>query len=70
LKEMEAAANKDETAIAERHPAMKKLSMLNQVVEKLTRIDMQCMLLDLELLTICCCWIQLLPNGTLGNVTV
>jgi len=30
LKEMEAAADEDETAIAERRPVMKKLGMLNQ----------------------------------------
>jgi transcription factor SPN1 len=40
------------------------------VVDMLTRKDMQRLLLDLDLLTVCKRWIQPLPNGTLGNVTV
>ena len=70
LGKMELAAEDDEQAVSERRPATKKLMMLNEVVEMLTKKDMQRMLLDLDLLTVCKRWIRPLPNGTLGNVTV
>ena len=70
LGRMEMAAENDEQAVSERRPALEKLSMLNEVVDTLTRRDMQRMLLDLDLLIVCRRWIQPLPNGTLGNVTV
>jgi transcription factor SPN1 len=70
LTRMEMAAEDDEQSIAEKKPAMKKLAMLNEVCEMLTKRTMQRMLLDFDLLTVCKRWIQPLPNGTLGNVTV
>ena len=70
LHRMDAAADEDETAIAERRPATKKLSMLNEVCDMLKRRDVQRILLDLQLLKVCKRWIQPLPNGTLGNITV
>ena len=70
LGRMEAAAEEDETAVSQRRPALQKLGMLSEVVDMLTRRDMQRMLLDLDLLIVCRRWIQPLPNGTLGNVTV
>jgi transcription factor SPN1 len=70
LNQMELAADEDESAVAERRPATKKLSMLNEVCDMLKRRDMQRMLLDLQLLKVCKRWIQPLPNGTLGNITI
>lgn len=70
LAKMEQAAEKDEASIAERQPALHKLGMIGEVVDMLTKLDMQRMLLDLDLLVVCRRWIQPLPNGTLGNVTV
>jgi transcription factor SPN1 len=70
LTRMDVAAEEDEIAIAERRPATKKLAMLNEVLEMLTRRDMQRMLLDYDLLTVCKRWVQPLRNGALGNVTV
>jgi len=70
LGKMEQAADEDDAKIAQREPALHKLSLLNEVCDMLTRKDMQRMLLDLDVLVICKRWIQPLPNGTLGNVTV
>lgn len=70
LNRMEIAAEEDEAAVADRRPATKKLSMLTEVCDMLTRRDMQRMLLDFDLLTVCKRWIQPLPSGILGNVTV
>jgi transcription factor SPN1 len=70
LNQMDVAADDDDVAIAERRPATKKLSMLNEVCDMLKRRDMQRFLLDMQLLKICKRWIQPLPNGTLGNITV
>jgi transcription factor SPN1 len=67
---MELAVDEDEMAIAERRPAVKKLGMLNEVLQMLARRDIQRVLLDLDLLVICKRWVQPLKNGTLGNVTV
>ena len=67
---MEKAADQDDEAIAQKRPALKKISMINEVCEILARRDMTRPLLDLDLLAICKRWIQPLPNGTLGNVTV
>mmetsp|Transcript_20774 Transcript_20774/g.38817 ORF Transcript_20774/g.38817 Transcript_20774/m.38817 type:complete len:514 (+) Transcript_20774:46-1587(+) len=70
LARMEQAAEEDEESIAQRRPALKKLVMIDEVCDTLARRDMQRPLLDHDLLVICKRWIQPLPNGTLGNVTV
>jgi transcription factor SPN1 len=70
LAKMEMAAEQDETAVAERRPALSKLAMLHETVDMLRIRDLQRVLLDLDLLTVCRRWVQPLPNGTLGNVTV
>jgi len=70
LARMEQAADEDEEAVAQKRPALKKLAMLNEVCEVLARRDMTRPLLDLDLLAICKRWVQPLPNGNLGNVTV
>ena len=70
LARMEQAADEDEEAITQRRPALKKLAMLNEVCDTLARRDMVRPLLDLDVLAICKRWIQPLPNGNLGNVTV
>ena len=67
---MERAAEEDELAVKERRPATKKLSMINTVVEMFTKRDATRVLLDLDVLSICRRWIQPLPDGSLGNVTV
>ncbi|KAL7575930.1 hypothetical protein ACA910_000728 [Epithemia clementina (nom. ined.)] len=70
LGKMEMCAEEDEQAIAERRPAMSKLQFLGQVEEMLAKKDMQRNLLDFDVLSLCKRWIQPLPNGKLGNVTV
>lgn len=70
LKSMDEAADADDEAIANRKPAMKKLAMLPRVMDMLAKKDMQRTLLDLDLLSVCKRWVQPLPNGTLGNVTL
>jgi len=70
LAKMEQAADDDEQAISQKRPALKKLVMIDEVCETLARRDMQRPLLDQDLLTICKRWIQPLPNGQLGNITV
>lgn len=70
LNKMEAAAEDDEKAFEERRPATKKLSILPEVLDMLTRRDMMRLLLDFDVLNICKRWIKPLPSGGLGNVTV
>jgi len=70
MDKMESAAEQDELAVKERRPATKKLSMINEVMEIFMKRDMTRILLDLDVLSICKRWIQPLPNGQLGNVTV
>lgn len=67
---MERAAEDDLQAIKERRPAVAKLNMLPQVVDMLAKRDMVRVLLDYDILSVCKIWIQPLPNGSLGNVTV
>ena len=67
---MEHCADEDLEALKAKRPATKKLVFLPKVVEMLTRRDMMRLLLDMDVLTACKRWIQPLPNGTLGNVTV
>ena len=70
LARMEQAFEEDEIAIKDRQPALHKLGMLTEVVDFLTVRDHQRHLLDHELLSICRRWIQPLPSGKLGNVTI
>eukprot|EP00547_Thalassionema_nitzschioides_P002741 CAMPEP_0194215612 /NCGR_PEP_ID=MMETSP0156-20130528/17557_1 /TAXON_ID=33649 /ORGANISM="Thalassionema nitzschioides, Strain L26-B" /LENGTH=489 /DNA_ID=CAMNT_0038944175 /DNA_START=34 /DNA_END=1503 /DNA_ORIENTATION=- len=67
---MEEAADEDEKSIKEKTPAIKKLTMLSEVTDMLTKRDMMRHLLDNDILSTCKRWIQPLPNGSLGNVTV
>jgi transcription factor SPN1 len=70
LERMERAAEEDELAVKERRPGTKKLQMLGAVVEMFAKREMTRVLLDLDALSICRRWIQPLPNGSLGNVTI
>jgi transcription factor SPN1 len=70
LARMEEAAEEDEDAVRQRRPALQKLKMLDEVVDTLAKRDMHRPLLDNDLLVISKRWIQPLPNGSLGNVTV
>jgi transcription factor SPN1 len=70
LAQMDKAAEDDEEAVRQRRPALKKLKMIDEVCDTLAKRDMHRPLLDHDLLTISRRWIQPLPNGTLGNVTV
>jgi transcription factor SPN1 len=70
LGKMEVAAERDEEAFREKRPGLQKLSNLNEMVEMLTRKESQRLLLDLDVLVVCKRWIQPLPNGQLGNLTV
>eukprot|EP00977_Amphora_coffeiformis_P012989 scaffold3330_cov164-Amphora_coffeaeformis.AAC.21 len=67
---MEAAAEQDEEAVVQRRPGMKKLGMLNEVVDMMKKQDYQSYLIEFDLLSVIRRWIQPLPNGQLGNVTV
>ncbi|CAJ1964289.1 unnamed protein product [Cylindrotheca closterium] len=70
LEKMEQAADDDDEAIAQKRPATKKLMLINEVSEKLANRELMRPLLEHDLLSICKRWIQPLPNGKLGNVTV
>jgi transcription factor SPN1 len=70
IRRMERVAEDDLEAIKERRPALAKLSMLPQVVDMLAKRDMIRVMLDHDILSVCKIWIQPLPNGSLGNVTV
>lgn len=70
ISKMENAADDDDQAFKAKRPATKKLMQLGEVVDMLTRRDMIRLLLDMDVLASCKRWIQPLPNGTLGNVTV
>lgn len=67
---MEAAAEADEQAFAERKPGLNRLQMLSEVVDMMKKRDYTDFLIDMDLLTVVRRWIQPLPNGQLGNVTV
>eukprot|EP00536_Pseudo-nitzschia_multiseries_P017627 jgi/Psemu1/225920/e_gw1.1689.11.1 len=67
---MDRAAVDDEEAVAQKRPALQKLVMIDEVCETLARRDMHRPLLDQDLLVVCKKWIQPLPNGQLGNITV
>ena len=67
---MMVAAKDDEEDIKAKRPALRKLAMLNSVMDMAARREMMRPLLDNELLTACGQWIQPLPNGSLGNVTL
>lgn len=67
---MERAAEEDEVAIQERRPALKKLKMLQTVLDTATNREMVRPLLDASFLVVAKRWIEPLPNGTLGNVTL
>lgn len=67
---MELAADEDDLAIKERRPGMKKLQMLSQAVDMMTNREMIRPLLESDVLSVVKRWIQPLPNGSLGNVTV
>ena len=68
--QMDAAADQDEQSVAQRRPGLKKLGMLNEVLDMIKKQDYQSYLIDGDLLTSVRRWIQPLPNGQLGNVTV
>jgi len=70
LEKMDRAADEDDLAIKERKPATNKLRMLSEVVEMLTQREMIKPLLESDLLVRVKRWIQPLPNGSLGNVTL
>ena len=70
LAKMEQAADDDDEAISQKRPALNKLRIINEVCDKLANRELMRPLLEHDLLSVCKRWIQPLPNGTLGNVTV
>jgi transcription factor SPN1 len=70
LKRMDEAAESDEKANKNKRPGLKKMGMMQEVTDMLSRKDMVRVLLDLDLLSVCKRWIQPLPDGTLGNITL
>lgn len=70
ITKMDLAAKEDELLMKERRPATKKLGMLSEVLEMLTKREMMRPLLEAEFLIVAGRWIKPLPNGSLGNVTV
>jgi transcription factor SPN1 len=67
---MEYTADQDDLAIKERRPGMKKMLMLTEAMAMMTNSDMVRPLLESDVLSAIKRWIQPLPNGSLGNVTV
>jgi transcription factor SPN1 len=67
---MEYSADEDDLAIKEKRPGLKKLQMLPQAVEMMTNREMIRPLIESDVLSAVKRWIQPLPNGSLGNVTV
>jgi len=67
---MEYTADQDDLAIKERRPGMKKMLMLPEAMAMMTNSDMVRPLLESDVLSAIKRWIQPLPNGSLGNVTV
>lgn len=74
LEKMQLAVESDKRSLAERRPGTKKLAMLNEVCNFLAKTDMTKKLLDgddrTSLLSVSKLWIEPLPNGQLGNITV
>ena len=70
VQRMENAADEDELAIKEKRPGMKKLQLLPEAVDMMTNREMIRPLLETDVLTAVKRWIQPLPDGSLGNVTV
>lgn len=70
LRKMGYAADQDDLSIKNKTPATQKILMLSEVMQMLTKVDWQQKLLDEDLLMICKRWIEPLPNGKLGNITV
>lgn len=67
---MEYAADEDDLAIKEKRPGLKKLQMLPTAVDMMTNREMVRPLLESDVLSAVKRWIQPLPDGSLGNVTV
>ena len=70
LERMDTIGKEDMASIKARKPAMKKLQMLPDVIEMVTKRDMVRPLLEFNFLAVAGEWIKPLPNGTLGNVTL
>lgn len=70
LERMDAVGKEDMASIKARKPAMKKLQMLPDVIEMVTKRDMVRPLLEFNFLAVAGDWIKPLPNGSLGNVTL
>ena len=78
LRRMTEAADADDKSIAAKRPALRKLAMLQEVTDMLVRKNpegkdgpsMVRVLLDNDLLAVCKRWVQPLPDGTLGNITL
>ena len=70
LAKMEQAAMEDEAAIKERKPGLSKLRMLPEVLAEITKVEMHRAYLESNFLKIAKRWIQPLPDGSLGNITV
>mmetsp|Transcript_91 Transcript_91/g.240 ORF Transcript_91/g.240 Transcript_91/m.240 type:complete len:500 (+) Transcript_91:151-1650(+) len=70
IAKMRDAASADAQAVKERRPALNKLKMLKETMEVLAKRELMPVLLDEDLLSVCKKWIEPLPNGSLGNVTV
>lgn len=70
VSKMEYAADEDDLAIKEKRPGLKKLQMLPEALDIMTNREMIRPLLESDLLSAVKRWIQPLPDGSLGNVTV
>jgi transcription factor SPN1 len=70
LAKMEQAAIDDEAAIKQKKPGLNKLRMLPEVLAEISKVDMHRAYLESDFLKIAKRWIQPLPDGSLGNITV
>ena len=70
LYRMDTAHNADEISITEGKPAIQKLKLLDTVVDVLSKVHLQSILLDFNLLEVMRKWVQPLANGSLPNVGI
>ena len=70
LYKMDNAWTVDEESIAAQKPALEKLKLLDLFITTLSKVQLQIMLLDFNVLEILKKWIQPMSSGSLGNVGI
>lgn len=70
LYRMDTAQNADETSLSEGRPGLEKLKLLDTVIDVLSKVSLQSILLDFNLLEVMRKWIQPNGKGKLPNVGI